>query len=96
MKSLIEDQQNLKDLTAKGFDELAEKNDKIKVQQNDIIHTGDIQRLKVENNIRELDRERSLIRTGQIELSQVLSSLRSKIGEMIHIFIYILKFGRRV
>lgn len=82
MKSLIDDQQNLKELTAKGFDELAEKNDKIKVQQNDIILASDIQRFKVENNIRELDRERGLIKAGQIELGQVLSALKSKIGEM--------------
>lgn len=82
MKSLIDDQQNLKEITAKGFDELSEKNEKIKVQQNDIINAADIHRVKVENNIRELEREKSLIKAGQIKVGQMLSNLEMQIGRI--------------
>lgn len=83
---MVNNQEKLKDITSKGFDELAEKNTQIKNQQNEIVHVTDIHRAKVEGNIRELDRERSLIKAGQIEVGHLLTDLRSRIGK---IFLYV-------
>lgn len=84
MKKISENQDTLRDLTSQAIDDLVEKNEKVIGQQVEILKVSNSHRAVVEGNLHELMREKGLIRSGQIEVAQMIGQLKSKIDESLH------------
>lgn len=80
MKSLAQDQEKMKDYATTALNDLSGKNEEILSQQSEMIKMTDAHRLKVESNLLALVKEKSLIKAGQIEVAELISILKSKIG----------------
>lgn len=83
MKQISENQDTLRDLTAQAIDELSEKNEKVIKQQHQILQVSNSHRAVVESNLHELMREKGLIRSGQMEVANMIESLKSKLDESL-------------
>lgn len=83
MKQISENQDTLRDLTSQAIDDLAEKNEKVIGQQNEILKVSSSHRAVVESNLHELMREKGLIRSGQIEVAQMIEQLKFKIDDSL-------------
>lgn len=83
MKQLSENQDTLRDLTAQAIDELTEKNEHVIDQQKQILQVSNSHRAIVESNLHELMREKGLIRSGQIEVANMIDSLKVKLDESL-------------
>lgn len=86
MKELSKNQDVLRSLTSQAidhFDDLAEKNEKVIDQQKEILKVSSSHRAVVENNLHELMREKGLIRSGQLEVAQMIENLKSKLDESL-------------
>lgn len=78
-KLISENQNELHEFSNTAFEEISEKNSKVMSQQNDLLQMTDIHRAKVESNLRELTKERGLIRAGQMEVFSFLENIKSQI-----------------
>ncbi|XP_055539614.1 protein brambleberry-like [Wyeomyia smithii] len=83
MGQLAENQKELHSVTQEAIDEMTNNNDKIINQQGDIMRLSEAHRAKIESNLREMIREKSLIRAGQQEVAILLTDLRNRIDESI-------------
>lgn len=83
MKELSENQDKLRDITAQAIDEMAEKNEEVIGQQKQILHVSQSHRAVVESNLHELMREKGLIRSGQVEVANMIDSLKMKLDESL-------------
>lgn len=83
MQNLQENQKKLNDLTGQAIDEMQENSDRLISQQNDLMLLSSTQRAKMESNLKELVREKSLIRSGQVEVASLLTGLKEKIDESL-------------
>lgn len=83
MKQLSENQNTLRDLTEQAVDELAEKNEQVIDQQKQILQVSNSHRAIVESNLHELMREKGLIRSGQIEVANMIDSLKVKLDDSL-------------
>lgn len=83
MQNLQENQKKLNDLTGQAIDEMQENSDKLIAQQNDLMLLSSTQRARMESNLKELTREKSLIRSGQVEVANLLTGLKEKIDESL-------------
>lgn len=83
MKEISENQDTLRELTSQAIDDLAEKNEKVIGQQNEILKVSNSHRAVVESNLHELMREKGLIRSGQMEVAQMIEHLKIKLDESL-------------
>lgn len=83
MKQLSENQDTLRELTSRAIDDLAEKNEKVIDQQKEILQVSSSHRAVVESNLHELMREKGLIRSGQIEVAEMIEHLKAKLDESL-------------
>lgn len=83
MKELSQNQDTLRSLTSQAIDDLAEKNEKVIDQQQEILKVSSSHRAIVESNLHELMREKGLIRSGQLEVAQMIDNLKSKLDESL-------------
>jgi hypothetical protein len=78
---MIENQGRLNEIIKQGVDDFSTKNDLILNSQNILINQGELHRSKIQTNVRELERQNSLIRSGQVQSGILLAQLKSKIDE---------------
>lgn len=83
MKQLSENQDILRELTSQAMDDLTEKNEKVIDQQKEILQVSNAHRAVVEGNLHDLMREKGLIRSGQIEVAQMIETLKTKLDESL-------------
>ncbi|XP_063699487.1 protein brambleberry-like [Culicoides brevitarsis] len=83
MQNLQDNQKKLNELTGQAIDEMQENSEKLISQQNDLMLLSSTQRAKLESNLKELVREKSLIRSGQVEVANLLTGLKAKIDESL-------------
>lgn len=83
MKQLSENQDALRELTGQAIDELADKNELVINQQKQILQVSNSHRAIVESNLHELMREKGLIRSGQVEVANMIDSLKVKLDESL-------------
>lgn len=83
MQNLQDNQRHLNELTGQAIDEMQENSEKLISQQNDLMLLSSTQRAKLESNLKELVREKSLIRSGQVEVANLLTGLKQKIDESL-------------
>lgn len=69
--------------TATALDEMANKNEKLLDQQNEMLHVTDVHRSTIESNLHELMREKGLIRSGQLEVARMIDQLKQKLDESL-------------
>uniref|UniRef100_A0A182MWZ9 Protein brambleberry n=1 Tax=Anopheles culicifacies TaxID=139723 RepID=A0A182MWZ9_9DIPT len=83
MDALAEGQQKLQSITKQVADEMEGNNERIMLQQGDIMKQSEVHRAKVESNYRDLLREKSLIKAGQQEVAMLLTDLRKRIDDSV-------------
>lgn len=83
MKQLAENQDTLRQTTSEAIDDLTEKNEKVIDQQKTILQVSSAHRAVVENNLHELMREKGLIRSGQLEVANMIEHLKAKLDESL-------------
>lgn len=83
LKQLSENQDTLRDLTAQAMDDMAEKNEQVIDQQKQILQVSNSHRAIVESNLHELMREKGLIRSGQIEVANMIDNLKYKLDDSL-------------
>lgn len=83
MKQISENQNKLQEVTTQAIDEIAEKNENLLHQQNEILQVNNAHRAAVESNLHELMREKGLIRSGQIEVAKMIDHLKEKLDESL-------------
>lgn len=79
MDKLSVNQQNLERITSTAIDELSEKNEKLIDQQKQMLQVSQAHRTTVETNLHELMREKSLIKTGQLEVAGMVEHLKKQL-----------------
>ena len=62
---------------------MAEKNEQVIDKQKQILQVSNSHRAIVESNLHELMREKGLIRSGQIEVANMIDSLKVKLDESL-------------
>lgn len=83
MNTLSQNQDKLHDVTATALDEMANKNEKLLDQQNQMLQVTDAHRSTIESNLHELMREKGLIRSGQVEVARMIDQLKQKLDESL-------------
>ena len=83
MDQLSENQQDLQKATTQAIDELADRNGKLLNQQESMLKVSDTNRAMVEGNLREIMREKSLIRSGQVEVVEMITRLKDQLDESL-------------
>lgn len=82
LKMLDELKNNQNDLQAaslNSIEEITKNNLKLLEQQQDLLKISEMHRLNTEFNLREIMREKNLIRNGHIEVATFITNLKSKI-----------------
>lgn len=83
MNTLSQNQDKLHEVTATALDEMADKNEKLLDQQNQMLQVTDAHRSTIESNLHELMREKGLIRSGQVEVARMIDQLKLKLDESL-------------
>lgn len=83
MNTLSQNQDKLHKVTATALVEMANKNEKLLDQQNQMLEMTVAHRSTIENNLHELMREKGLIRSGQVEVARMIDQLKQKLDESL-------------
>lgn len=83
MNTLSQNQDKLHEVTETTLHEMADKNEKLLEQQNQMLQVTDAHRSTIESNLHELMREKGLIRSGQVEVARMIDQLKQKLDESL-------------
>lgn len=83
MKQISENQNKLQEVTSQAIDEMSENNENLLNQQKEILQVNNAHRAAVESNLHELMREKGLIRSGQMEVANMIDHLKIKLDESL-------------
>lgn len=81
MEQLSQNQNYLQKETTKALDDLSGKNEELINQQKQMSEVSSAHRTAIQTNLHELMREKSLIRSGQVEVARLIDDLRQKLDD---------------
>lgn len=81
MEQLSKNQHDLQQETVRAIDDLTGKNEQLLNQQKEMADISNAHRAAVQTNLHELMREKSLIRSGQVEVARMIDELKQKLDD---------------
>lgn len=81
MEQLSKNQNELQQETVRALDDLSGKNEQLLNQQKEMADISNAHRAAVQTNLHELMREKSLIRSGQVEVARMIDELKLKLDD---------------
>lgn len=81
MEQLSKNQNELQKETVRAIDDLSGKNEQLLNQQKEMADISNAHRAAVQTNLHELMREKSLIRSGQVEVARMIDELKEKLDD---------------